>query len=388
MGADETSSRTRDARISLPPAPSLEYEEGEDQIQKKSFCSPNLINHTKQFAEVSVRRLIVGDRTMNKKILAPLGLAAVLGLAAAFVARSMIANRPAQSINAESLLRTVVVANTNILPGSEIDASMVTSAKVSQEMAPDDTFTDVGDVTARVVQGPIYKGQPIIGTLLAPKGSPGGLGTLIPKGMRAITIQIDEFSGVGGFLTPGCRVDLISTMTGESNGDMIARSVVQNILVTAVGQRMTLKQENGQEGASRSVTMIATPEEAQAIELAATTGRPRLVLRNVRDEAKSANEGVSLSDLKGSNRNKAGEDPFGSGHATAIEYPPAFPVTANPSTQPSDRASAGVYNVKIIRAGNETEVQFPLPTTNGNTVPVNNNRNEPITQTDGKVVGN
>jgi len=152
---------------------------------------------------------------------------------------------------------------------------------------------------------------------------------------------------------------------------------------------MTVKREDGQEGPARSVTLIATPEESQAIELAATTGRPRLVLRNVRDDSKDGGEGVTLSDLRGSARNALSEDPFGPAHHTGIETPLTMPVSSNPATQPTDAASIEFYNVKIIRGGNETQVQFPTAT--GKDKPSTlkqSDQHEPMTHTDTKPVGN
>jgi pilus assembly protein CpaB len=177
---------------------------------------------------------------MNAKTWVPLTLALVLGLAAALVARQMMVNKPAAQAS-DKLLRTVVFANENILPGTEINPAMLTTAQVSGAMAADDTFTDVSDLADRVAQGPIYKGQPVMGKLLAPKGSPGGFGTLIPTGMRAITIEVNEFSGVAGFLTPGCRVDVLATVQGDQNGVMVSQTIVQNIMVTAIGQRLTVQ---------------------------------------------------------------------------------------------------------------------------------------------------
>ncbi|MDW8260914.1 MAG: Flp pilus assembly protein CpaB [Phycisphaerales bacterium] len=331
---------------------------------------------------------------MNVKTIAPLGLAAILGLAAALVARNMLANRPVATAGDESTLRTVVVASTNIMPGTEIDPTMLITAKVSAEMAPEGSFVDPGELHGRVPQAPIYKGQPIINAVLAPKGSVGGLQALVPPGMRAITLQVDEFSGVGGFLTPGCRVDVIATMQGEKQGDMTARTIVQNILVTAVGQRMTLAKPNGEpEPPMRSVTLIATPEEAQAIELAASTGRPRLVLRNVRDDSRDRPAAVSLSDFASGETARSG-DPFASLGRSPIEIP-LSPVQAtspvsvtSPEFEPSgDPAGATrTWSVKIIRAGNESEVQFTLPPQPAGRNPAPR-RDGPITQTEHTPLG-
>lgn len=296
---------------------------------------------------------------MNAKTWVPLGLAVVLGLAAAVVARKMMLERPATVENPADLLRTVVVANDNILPGTEINPAMLVTGKVSVEMAREDTFAEPGELAGRVAQAPIYKGQPLLGKLLAPKGSPSGLAGLVPAGMRAITIEVNEFSGVGGFLTPGCRVDVLATMQGDKGGEMVSQTVVQNVMVTAIGQRMTVQREGKDDAPFRSVTLIASPEEAQAIELAAATARPRLVLRNQRDDSRDTGPGVTLSDIRGSTRNKLPDDPFAT---------PATPVEFVPATQPSqpvvvrapEPTPPSNWTIKVIRAGATSEVTLPL----------------------------
>lgn len=301
---------------------------------------------------------------MNARTWVPLGLALVLGLAAALVARQVLLSRQASVVeNPADQLKTVVVANDNILPGTEIDPATLVTAKVSVEMAREDTFATPGELAGRVAQAPIYKGQPLLGKLLAPKGSPSGLAGLVPAGMRAITLEVNEFSGVGGFLTPGCRVDVLATVRGEKDSEMVSQTVVQNVMVTAIGQRMTVQREGKDEGPFRSVTLIASPEEAQAIELAAVLARPRLVLRNQRDDSKDAGPGVTLSDIRGSTRNKLPDDPFANVTApTPVEPAP----TPTPSTQPAvatatDPSEPAYWTIKVIRGGTPSDVVVPVP---------------------------
>lgn len=310
---------------------------------------------------------------MNAKTWVPLALAIICAIAAALVARQVMLSRPAAAANPEAALRTVVVANGNILPGTEITADLLLIAKVSPEMAQD-TFASAGELVGRVAQAPIYKGQPVIGKLLAPKGSPSGLAGLVPPGMRAIAIEVNEFSGVAGFLTPGCRVDVLATLQGDRNGELVSRTVVQNVMVTAIGQRMSVQRESGRdEQPFRSVTIIATPEEAKAIELAAATGRPRLVLRNQGDHSRDTGSGVSLSDIRdGAGRNVLAASATGLGgvlggllseaaqrRAMTVAAAPvegaATPVEATPSA-----VDPGFWTIRVIRGGASSEVRFPF----------------------------
>jgi pilus assembly protein CpaB len=284
---------------------------------------------------------------MNLKALIPLALAIVLGLAAAFAAKNMIAQK--STAQSDAKLTQVVVAKVNIPPGTELNESDVTTVKMEADVDSQAIFKNPEDVVKRVAAQPLYKGQPIINSLLAPKGTGGGLQALVPEGMRAITIEVNEFLGVGGFLTPGSRVDVISSMPGEKGGEMVARMIVQNIRVTAIGSHLAMSNEENKDPL-RSVTLIATPKEAQAIELACATGRPRLVLRSSGDQkVDAAIAGVSVSELRGQRNFKVGaSDPFAQTVSIA-------------TTQPTRGVTIGeVRSVKIIRAGVESEVAMPL----------------------------
>jgi pilus assembly protein CpaB len=290
---------------------------------------------------------------MNLKALLPLALAIVLGLVAAFAAKTMVAKKG--SIQPNTKFTQVVVAKTNIPPGTELSEADITTVKIEGDVDLQNAFINPADVLKRVAAQPLYKNHPIFNSLLAPKGTGGGLQALVPDGMRAITIEVNEFLGVGGFLTPGSRVDVISSMPAEKGGEMVARMVVQNIRVTAVGSHLAMNNEDNKEPL-RSVTLIATPKEAQAIELACSTGRPRLVLRSSGDQNVDPSiAGVSVSELRGQQNFKIGAiDPF------------AQTVSVS-TTQPIARATGvtigEVRSIKIIRAGVESEVPMPVEVT-------------------------
>src|SRR5439155_10895400 len=122
-------------------------------------------------------------------------------------------------------------------------------------------------------------------------------------------IEINEFSGVAGLLVPGCRVDVVSTLNDQETRHSVARTIVQNVKVLAVGQRLTVSNVGKKDEAAmsaeaavaKSVTLLVKPREAEAIELASSSGRTRLVLRGSFDESiRSGGDGVSVAELLGS----------------------------------------------------------------------------------------
>jgi Flp pilus assembly protein CpaB len=145
--------------------------------------------------------------------------------------------------------------------------------------------------------------------------------------MRAITIEVNEYTGVGAMITPGCRVDVIATLNDPKNDGRIAKTIVQNVKVTAVGQRTSgVEAPSSPSEMSKSVTILASLEDAEAIELACAMGKPRLVLRGGRDNDVMTTAGVSLNDLKGT----GGRLDTGTSSMAVITPPTTAPANVPP----------------------------------------------------------
>ncbi len=314
---------------------------------------------------------------MNMKAIIPLGLAVVLGLVAAMLVRNAIAHRSSAPTTASNLV-TVAVAKADVSPGKALTLLDVGSAKVPADTAPTHVFSDPAQLVGRVVTTQLVKGQTILDTLLADNGTGDGLQALIPAGMRAVTVEVNEYSGVAGMLQPGCRVDLITVMRDEKTHSSVARTILQNIKITAIG-RATSPQHpvEGQPAPppSNSVTLLCTPRQAQVLELASQSSRPWLALRSGRDNADGQVETTTLADLGGE---IATQEPVptqpaaggvtqttGSNTATGSAIPAGlFSPDTNTETQPNTYRR----NVTIIRGGTESQVTFTIPIPQASTV--------------------
>lgn len=293
---------------------------------------------------------------MNMKTWIPLGLAVVLGVVAMVVARDMLGKKGEQK-QAVGNLTAIVVTKGSIAPGQELKADDLTMGEVASASLPEGAFTDIKQAVGRTTQMSLAKGQPILPTVLAAEGAGTGWQALVPKDMRAITIEVNEFSGLAGMITPNANVDVATTVQGEDNAGMSSRTIVQNVKVLAVGQRVSADQKpqtnpnNGQPEPFRNVTLLVKPEEAEAIHLATQTGRPWLLLRNGKDDKVEKSSGVTVADLRGKASKLAKDrDPFGTPIGDLLTKP-----AAAPTTQPTDSGR----RVKIIRGGVETEVVVP-----------------------------
>jgi pilus assembly protein CpaB len=262
---------------------------------------------------------------MNWKTWVPLVLAIVLGLIAAKAARDVISKNRTASNNK---LTRIVVTRGDVHPGAVLSAADVTLTQVDAANAPAASFNAIDKVVGRVSETLMVKGQPVIEAMLAPVGSGSGLQALVPPGMRAITIEVNEYTGVGAMITPGCRVDVIATLNDPKNDGRIAKTIVQNVKVTAVGQRTSgVEAPSSPSEMSKSVTILASLEDAEAIELACAMGKPRLVLRGGRDNDVMTTAGVSLNDLKGT----GGRLDTGTSSMAVITPPTTAPAIVPPA---------------------------------------------------------
>ena len=265
------------------------------------------------------------DTDQIKKFL-PLATAGVLGVGAAGMGWVLV-QRPApvrHAANGEVIeqqpafdMAPMVIASKAISAGDPIGAEALEIVSIPADVRPDtafasvaellsvDGFENAGAATPRIAAGYIAVGQPVMGEHLAPLGAEAGLAAMFGEGQRAITIHVDTYTGLRGFLQPNARVDIVSTLHGQ--GQPSVRTIVQDIRVLAVDGTLagrakvdaTDAEKLNEEGPKNSVTLLVTPEQAARIELAYANGTPRLVLRGAGDRALSRFEGLTLAELSG-----------------------------------------------------------------------------------------
>jgi len=291
---------------------------------------------------------------MNLKKILPLVIALVLGLVAARMVIAIIRQQAAVQKNSGPKLTQVVVAKRDISPGESLGDDNIATSQIVADSAPDKTFGELTDANGRVAITSIVRGQAIIEPLLAPKGSASGLQAAIPQGMRAVTIDVNETTGVAGYVTAGSKVDIIQTLRDVINNSLVSRCLAQDVLVTAVGEHTIGNTPDS--GPAHSVTLLVTPWQAELVELSSANGRPRLALRNSDDNVTTDIAAVSLAELMGEKRVKAAttQESLTVNHA-------ADPFA--PSTQPALAQAMLVKNwpVRVIAAGEVSITNLQLP---------------------------
>ena len=170
---------------------------------------------------------------------------------------------------------------------------------------PEGAFNRPQDLIGRGVISHIVAREPIIDSRLAAKGSGGGLASMIPPGMRAVAIRVNDVAGVAGFVTPGMRVDVLISGTPSNSQaaslGTLTKTMLQNVEVLSAGQDYK-KDAEGKPIVVQVVNLLVTPEQAEMLSLASTQTTIQLVLRNPldRDVAKTNGTAVALL-FKGGN---------------------------------------------------------------------------------------
>lgn len=180
--------------------------------------------------------------------------------------------------------KTAVVCAKAFIPARTIiTQDQVEVKSIPQEAVNKDSALKLEDVVGLVTKSDLIQGEQINLNRLLRKGEQVGLSFMIPPGMRAITIAVNEVAGVAGFVKPGERVDVIGTLDSQ-NTESVSWTVVQDVEVLAVAQDMGEPVKDNKNQAkdakvSTSVTLCVTPYQAQKIALAEEKGALRLTLR-------------------------------------------------------------------------------------------------------------
>jgi pilus assembly protein CpaB len=171
--------------------------------------------------------------------------------------------------------------------------------KVSGEAFPKGAFSKVEEVLDRPVISNVLLDEPLLEGRLAIKGSGLGLAPTIPVGMRAVTVRVNDVSSTAGFVLAGLRVDVLVTGHPPSGDSNMTTTVLQNVLVLSAGQAMQ-SDARGTPVSVSTVTLLATPVDAETLTLANGEGRIQLILRNSSDEGVEKTPGRFVAELYGS----------------------------------------------------------------------------------------
>jgi pilus assembly protein CpaB len=239
-----------------------------------------------------------------------LALAIVLAAAGAFAAHKWIQRQGAVAAASRIAMTPVVVAAHDLPAGQTLEAGDLKITRWPQAGLPKGSFNSVKAIAGRVLKTAASQGEPLLIGKLAPKGLRGGLSAVLPEGFRAMTVHVDEVIGVGGFVQPGDRVDVLATVAkGPYQKDPITRTVLQGVKVLTVGEKVDHNKDakKPKRDKSKVVTLEVTPLQGETLALAANEGKLLLALRGNADNRESSSPGVRLTSLLPVTTNEMGE---------------------------------------------------------------------------------
>ena len=313
-------------------------------------------------------------------IIVALGILAAA--AAAVLVRAFMVPAP-RTAGPQQPVETQVLVALQALPAMTVVESLaVVAKKVPVASAPKGALKDPVQVVGKVLIMPVVAGEAFTEASFAREGAGVNLATALPSGKRAVSVTLNDATGMVGLLYPGSVVDvMVSVQAGSrqgGEGETINRTVVQGVQVLAVGQESVASEPAksavggaaSNKGDARMVTLLVEPKQAQLLQLAAQKGSVCLAMRNPLDKAPVTLQVTRMRELSG-----ASEEPSLDALAAAAVKNAAEAWQANmnarpvvvadadggakPTTQPA--APVPMWETLIIRGAKSEVRTFPMP---------------------------
>lgn len=234
-----------------------------------------------------------------------IGFAVVFGLLAVFIAQVWLnnqANQRARSMETNQkpvAMKTIVVAGQPLRYGTELAAGMLREVPWPAGSVPAGAFTKIDEVLGqgpRIVLTAIEPNEPVLAVKITGPGQRATLSSLVKPGMKAVTIRVNDVEGVGGFVLPGDRVDVVLTRQIDK-GNASTEIILQNTRVLAIDQ--IADQRTSKATVAKSVTLEVDTTDAQKLWLASSVGSLSLLLRKAGETAEARTRKITLGDLSG-----------------------------------------------------------------------------------------
>jgi pilus assembly protein CpaB len=265
------------------------------------------------------------------------GLALAIGLLASYYVFNMLKGT---THSKQNMVMAVVAAN-DIQIGSKLTDRDVTLIPFPQSSVPPGYFARVSQVRQRGVILPISKGDFVLPGKLAAEDAGAGLPSMIPDGMRAVSVRVNDVVSVAGFVQPGTRVDVLATGLPGAGNEAQTNTVLENVAVIAVGRSLLDRVVSGETQNAAVITLLVSPEDAQRLTLASQEGRIQLALRNPLDTRKESIAPTRASSL--------------SPHAAVEAVKPKLHKVTEKVAPPPPLPP---FQVEMIRGGKREETKF------------------------------
>lgn len=211
-----------------------------------------------------------------------------LGLSATYFLAEVLERRSAGAVT------NVVVGREFIPKGTSLRASQLETVDWPSRSAPAGAFHSSNALLGRILRENLVEGEPVLPGKLWPEGSKGNLIDTIEVGQRAMTVRIQEVSGIQAEELIGASVDVMLSSRDAQN-QPFSRVILENVQVLAVPGHPA--KSTGRTGGINTVTLQLSPEDAQRLDLARSIGTLSLSLRHHGDIFENNLPGVPRTQL-------------------------------------------------------------------------------------------
>jgi pilus assembly protein CpaB len=176
----------------------------------------------------------------------------------------------------------VVVASRDLTFGTTLKDEHLKVVDFPKGAIPTGSYSSVDSVLSQTTKVFVVAGEPILASKLSAIG--GGLSVRVPADMRAMSLKVNEVTGVSGFVLPGDRVDVLVTIDNAAGTmNAVTNTILQDLEVLAAGVKTETK--NNQNVTVQTVTVLVNPDGAEKLALAVDQGSVHLSLRNPVDRS-------------------------------------------------------------------------------------------------------
>lgn len=212
--------------------------------------------------------------------------------------------QPVQNAPSMDTVR-ILVAGVDLPSGSLIQANSLVFRDWPRSGVDEASYVVEGQNTIEEYQGAVVRtgfrmGEPVAKANMIKRNESGFLAAVLKPGTRAVTVNVNEGTGVAGFIFPGDKVDLILSHAvqlqhndGQQRNHNVSETLLRDLRVIAVDQRASDQEQ--MPSVSRVVTFEVTSDQAERIALAQRMGEIRIVLRALPQEEATAEAGADGS---------------------------------------------------------------------------------------------
>lgn len=226
----------------------------------------------------------------------------VVGLLAAMIATGYVSSVRAKVLT-DAEPREIYVTTKNVPAGTSLDemltGGMAERTKVPSRYAAEDAVSDAGQVSARVLLYDVGPGEQLTSSKFKASGGSDIVGQ-VPRGKLAVSVPIDEVTGVGASLRPGDSIVLFATFSPGPNGVDMTRILLPAAQVIASSFDSGSQQRGGALGArqngstKQTITLAVSPNEAEKVVFAAEKGHVWMALRPLSKDLSAKTGGQTM----------------------------------------------------------------------------------------------